>query len=138
MEQLSANFTLEEFTRSDTAREKGIANVPDGKAVENLRALCTDVLQPLRDKARRPISITSGYRSEDLNGAVGGAGSSQHLAGEAADIKATGLTARELFNLAATLDGVDQLILYPTFVHISHKATGDNRRQLLAAKGVKL
>ena len=86
--KLSENFTLEELIRSNTAERMGIENVPkDEKVVENLRSLCLEVLQPLRDYFGAPVHINSGYRCPELNMAVGGVKNSQHCRGEAADIR---------------------------------------------------
>lgn len=85
--KLSKNFTLEELTRSATAQRQGIDNTPTDTARAQLSRLAQEVLQPLRDMVGVPLTITSGYRSPRLNKAVGGAATSQHLAGEAADIK---------------------------------------------------
>ena len=86
--KLSKNFTLEELIRSDTAERLGIDNVPkDEKVIENLRNLCFEVLQPLRDYVGAPVVINSGYRCPKLNEAVGGVKNSQHCRGEAADIR---------------------------------------------------
>ena len=86
--KLSENFTLEELIRSNTAERMGIDNVPkDEKVVENLRSLCLEVLQPLRDYVGAPVHINSGYRCPELNMAVGGVKNSQHCRGEAADIR---------------------------------------------------
>lgn len=84
--KLSQNFTLEELTFSATAKLRGIDNIPNSQEVVSLKRLCEEILQPIRDKLGKPITITSGYRSSALNKAVGGAKSSQHLRGEAADI----------------------------------------------------
>lgn len=83
--RLSDHFTLEEMTRSGTAIRRGLDNTPDGVVVDNLRALCLNVLEPLR-RRYGAIIITSGYRSEAVNKAVGGSRLSQHMRGEAADI----------------------------------------------------
>ena len=83
---LSKNFTLEEMIASATAKRKGIDNTPDKKVLENLTKLCKDVLQPIRDKLGKPLTVTSGYRCPKLNTAVGGAKNSQHKLGQAADI----------------------------------------------------
>ena len=127
-------FTLEELTRSDTAARRGIRNVPDAEAADNLRNLCERVLQPLRDAYGKPVRVGSGYRSPELNRAVGGVAASQHVKGEAADIAIDGVSARDLFNRIVAL-GIefDQLILYANFVHVSRKR---NRMQKLYAKGV--
>ena len=84
--QLSENFRLKEFIESQTADQRGIDNRPDWEAVINLRNLCREVLQPLRDYEGKPIHVNSGYRCPELNEAVHGVGDSQHLYGEAADI----------------------------------------------------
>ena len=84
--QLSKNFRLSEFTRSDTAKRLGIVNECSSvEQVLNLAYLCHTVLQPLRDRFG-PIRINSGYRCPELNKAVGGVANSQHMRGEAADI----------------------------------------------------
>lgn len=92
--QLSKNFILDEFLRSETAEKNNVKNIPTWLEVVALRNLCQKVLQPLRDHFG-PIVITSGYRSERLNELVHGVGNSQHMRGEAADIRirnvATGL-----------------------------------------------
>lgn len=84
--KLSENFRLSEFTRSATATAQGIDNTPDIQAIVNLCALCHRILEPLRKFYGRPITINSGYRSPELNSAVGGAKNSYHLYGRAADI----------------------------------------------------
>lgn len=90
---LSDNFTFAEMLRSSVSRRYGIVNYPEGDkgekriVVANLTNLCKQVLQPLRDHLGVPVVIRSGYRSEALNRKVGGAPTSQHLTGEAADIK---------------------------------------------------
>ena len=90
--RLSKNFTYEEFIRSSTAERMGIDNRPktkeeEKKVIENLRNLCLEVLQPLRDYVGAPVHINSGYRCKALNLAVGGVKNSQHSRGEAADIR---------------------------------------------------
>jgi zinc D-Ala-D-Ala carboxypeptidase len=83
--QLSEHFTLREMTASGTAIDNGIENRPDEEQTAHLRALCRQVLEPLRRRFGK-IRVTSGYRSEALNALVGGVPRSQHLSGEAADI----------------------------------------------------
>ena len=85
-EQLSQHFSLAEFTRSDTAKRRGIDNTPSLSVVVLLSGLCHNVLEPLRKFAGQPIIIGSGYRSPALNKAVGGVSNLQHMTGEAADI----------------------------------------------------
>ena len=97
--KLSKNFTLEELTASITADNHGWDNTPSEEVLSQLKLLCEKVLQPIRDKYGRPIIVTSGYRSKKVNKAVGGAKTSQHLLGQAADIKCTKTTKAYLFNL---------------------------------------
>ena len=83
---LTENFTLEELTYSATASLKGNANMPGLREIDNLKRLCQEVLQPIRDAYGKPLRVTSAFRSVTLNKAVRGAETSQHLIGEAADI----------------------------------------------------
>jgi Uncharacterized protein conserved in bacteria len=133
--KLTENFELKEFTRSNNAERLNIDNTPNEEQIENLRRLCVRVLQPLREAYRKPMYINSGYRSSELNKRVGGVATSQHLKGEAADVRVDDprklLTALLEFRL-----DFDQAILYNTFLHISY-SSGHNRRQVLYAKGVQ-
>lgn len=88
--RLSTHFMLSEFVVSQTAARQGIDNTPPQSAVDNLRHLCADILEPLRERFKSPIVISSGFRCLDLNKAVGGASSSQHVVGQAADITIPG------------------------------------------------
>jgi len=143
---LGEGFQLSEFVRSSTAARLGLDNTPDMNAVCRLAALVEHVLVPLR-RAVGPIRITSGYRSPQVNRAVGGSLTSQHCTGEAADIKAVhDHQAEELARVVADLDlPVDQCIWYEPevggHVHISHVYEGRGRRQYLRcyrdANGVK-
>ena len=114
--ELSPNFDLSEFTHSNTAVRKKIDNTPSATVIENLRLLCINVLEPLRAKLAEvyekpmPIIISSGYRSPQLNKAVGGASNSQHIEGRAADIYVPGLTIEELFNFLKDHFAFDQCI----------------------------
>lgn len=93
---LSANFTLDELTVSETAARRGIDNSAPAHVIPDLMRLARDVLQPLRDHLGRPVVVTSGYRSRATNSAVGGALNSDHVAGRAADIIVPGMTPREV------------------------------------------
>ena len=84
--RLSPHFTLEEMTASDTARKLGICNKAPSGIVKNLGYLANNLLEPLRSLLGKPILITSGYRCEELNKAVGGSATSQHRYGQAVDI----------------------------------------------------
>ena len=83
---LTKHFTLEEFTRSSTAKARGIDNTVPKKLIPALRNLCVTVLEPLREQAKEPVEISSGYRCPELNRVVGGKNTSQHMKGEACDI----------------------------------------------------
>ena len=135
--KLTKNFSLEEMYRSDTAQRCGIDNKPQTEeVVENLRALCLEVLQPLRDHLGKPVVVSSGYRCKDLNKKVGGVENSQHLKGEAADIKVSGK--EDLIDVMRYImdqTDFDQLIREKSgtteWVHVSHKRNGNNRRMVL-------
>lgn len=121
-EHLSPHFTVGEFFRSGTAIRLGIDNNPDAhpgegistaEVVENLRALCTEVLESLRRRVGRVI-VTSGYRCQELNKAVGGVWNSQHLKGEAADIFVPDTaTAMRYGHILERHSAVQQLLLEP-------------------------
>lgn len=118
-------FAWDEFEASPTARRLGIDNAvmdPDHRAA--IEHLCAAVLDPLRVALGRPVRITSGYRSEALNDAIGGARGSQHMRGEAADIKVDGIGAEDLARRIAALGlPVDQVVWYDAerggHVHVS-------------------
>jgi hypothetical protein len=86
--KLSKNFLLEELVFSITANNHGINNTPNAEAKAALKRLAVEVLQPIRDAWGQPIVVTSGYRCPKLNACVGGVKNSQHVLGQAADIKA--------------------------------------------------
>jgi uncharacterized protein YcbK (DUF882 family) len=97
-------FTIEELTKSDTARKKGIKNTPNEEQRARLKALIENVLDPLREAYGGPIYVNSGYRCPELNKAVNGASKSQHLLGAAADITVLNKTGNKaLFELARKL-----------------------------------
>jgi hypothetical protein len=137
MGTISKNFSYREFEESETAKARGITNVISSFEVRDaIRELTNTVLQPLRDAWGLPLHVNSGYRCPKLNAAVGGAATSQHTKGEAADIKAEHPV--KLAQLAYDLGlPYDQMIIYPTFVHFSHKLHGEQRRQVLYNKSYK-
>lgn len=128
------HFTIDELCRSDTARSRGIDNAPTEEVKRNLTALVANVLDPLREWYGKPIYVNSGYRCPALNKAVGGVASSQHLTGQAADIDVNDRTEnRKLMkHIEDNLD-FDQLIWENggAWVHVSYRADGKNRRQVL-------
>ena len=138
----SKYFTLEEMTASATAKRMGISNKPTPDTVAALQRLVTNVLDPLREEWGAPIIVTSGYRSPQLNVVVGGARSSQHLLGQAADIRTVSDRPEDnrcLRDLLIRLHlPYDQLIdeYNSDWLHVSHQAVG-NRHQLLSAHRIK-
>lgn len=134
--QLTEHFTLSEFVRSETATNKHIDNTPSQEVVDNLRALCRNVLEPARLAFCAPIYITSGYRCTALNKAVGGKPTSQHLRGEAADLQVRGVeNLRKLYKFIKDHGVFDQLLYESNkagakWIHVSYKASG-NRRQAI-------
>ena len=135
--RLSPHFTLAEMTRSGTAIRHQLDNTPPPEAVPRLRALCREVLEPLRRRVGR-VLVTSGYRSPALNQRVGGAPQSQHCLGEAADLYVSSTEqARKYAAIIAALPAFDQLILEPRgarrkrWLHVSLTRRRANRRQVL-------
>ena len=139
--QLSKNLMLAEVTRSETAKRKGISNMPTPEHIENFKLLAEKVFQPIREHFGKPIILSSGYRSKALNTAVGGALSSQHCTGEAIDIDMDGtdITNAQVFNYIKDNLEFDQLIwefgtaTNPDWVHVSYESTGKQRKQILRA-----
>lgn len=139
--KLSKNFTYEELCHSSVAERKGLKNRPKTKeeesvVIENLKALCMEVLQPLRDYLGKPVVISSGYRSEEVNKAVGGVKRSQHLRGEAADIHVEN-TEQLIVIMHFIMDNCDfdQLIWEKNkagaqWAHVSYKREGGNRNMV--------
>lgn len=132
--RLSPHFTLEEMICSQTATRRGIDNSPDVKVVAALKTLCIDVLEPIRIHFDRPVIVSSGYRSPDLNRAIGGASSSQHCLGEAADITVPGVALLDLAQWIQRNLNYDQLIYeFGRWVHVSYRY-GRLRNQELTAR----
>ena len=128
-------FTLKEFVESNTAARLGINNNPSEDVKKNIELLVEKILDPLREKFGKPIIVTSGYRCKELNKVVGGAAKSQHMSGEAADIRTvedSKSANKELFNLIIELGlPFDQLINEHDYdwVHVSYGKR--NRRMIL-------
>ena len=136
--QISKSFVLEEFTKSDTAKAKGIVNAIGQTEVVNLCALVHQVLQPLRDAMGHQVKIGSGYRCPRLNAEVGGVKNSQHMTGEAADLCIDGDMAKgkRWFEWIKANCNFDQLIWEHNakgtyWVHVSYRASGNNRKQVI-------
>lgn len=132
--KLSQDFNLSEFTVTST----GLANNPGPREVENILQLVVNVLQPLRNYLKRPIRITSGYRSPEVNKKIGGAGSSQHLSGQAADFVIDGLTNQQIIDAIKHLrlpydQLIDEQLKGKKWVHVSYSDL-KNRGEFLTAR----
>ena len=140
--KLSENLDLSEVIRSESAKRSGIDNMPTEKHLESLKLLATNIFQPIREHFGTPIHISSGYRSEKLNRLVPGTSlTSQHCLGEAIDIDMDGTAIKnsEIFKYIKDNLNFDQLIwefgddTNPSWVHVSYKANGKQRKQILRA-----
>ena len=148
--QITKNFTLSELTYSDTAKKKNLDNMPSQTEYNNMKTLCEKVLQPIRDHFDKPLIINSCYRGKQLNEAVGGAKTSQHCKGQAADIEIKGMSNYDLACWIRDNMEFDQLILEFTdnikndinagWVHVSYVSPSQNRKQCLTINksGTKL
>lgn len=131
-------FTIKELTASETAKKQNIDNTPNEAVTKNLQALITNVLNPVREIYGKPIIISSGYRSPELNKAVGGVSNSQHTTGNAADLvpaNAKG-SLEQIFAACVAVGNYDQLIIEQNskgsrWIHVSYDPTL-NRRQLMS------
>lgn len=118
--QLTNNFYLYEFERSQTAARRDIDNTAPPEVIDNLKALCVHVLQPVRD-ALGPVTVTSGYRCPELNKAVGGSSKSQHMYGMAADIQVARYRPIEVCEWIRDNVDFDQVIHeYGGWCHVSY------------------
>ena len=137
---LTKNFSLLELTKSQTAERKGIDNTPSTEHQENLKSLCTAILQPVRDHFGKVVTISSGYRSPELCQAIGSVSTSQHAKGQAADFEIFGVSNKALADYIDETLHYDQLILEywnesdpnSGWVHCSF-SEGQNRKQYLRA-----
>jgi zinc D-Ala-D-Ala carboxypeptidase len=135
--QLSKNFWLSEFVRSQTASRHRIDNTPPASAVESLKTLVEQILQPIRDEYKQPLIITSGYRCRMLNKIIGGASRSQHQFGEAADFSVTSMPHLHVVRWIERNLEFDQLILEyykggsTGWIHVSFSRS-HNRKQVFS------
>ena len=142
--EISKHLELAELTRSESAKRVGISNMPTPEHIANLKKLANNVFEKIREHFDRPIFISSGYRSIDLNKIIKGSKSSQHSTGEAIDIDMDGtdVTNKEIFEFIKFNVSFDQLIWEfgtdknPDWVHVSYESTGKQRKQILKAKKV--
>ena len=135
--QLSKNLALAEVMRSETAKRKGISNMPTPEHIENFKILATKVFEPIREHFGVPIHISSGYRSVELNRLIKGSSSSEHCKGQAIDIDMDGttITNKQVFDYIKDNLTFDQLIneFNYAWVHVSYKANGKQRGEILEA-----
>jgi hypothetical protein len=140
--ELSKSFTLNELTKSQEATRLGIDNTPSEEHIENLKILCENILQPIRDFYGMPVSVSSGYRSAALCEAVGSSSKSQHTKGQAADFEIFGITNKDLADWITTNLDYDQCILEfwnpnepnSGWVHCSYNSAGNRKQYLRASK----
>jgi hypothetical protein len=139
---LSANFSLHEMCKSETAMRMGFDNTPDEEATENLRLLCEKVLQPVRDHFGKGVKVNSAYRSPESNAAVGGSKTSDHCKGMAADIEIPGVANAELAQwIMDNLDYTQLILEFYTpgipdsgWVHVSYDPANLKKQELTATK----
>ena len=141
--QITENFWLHEFTDSQTAKDLGIPNQPNAQELDNIEALAKNILQPLRNWAGKPVHISSGYRCDELNRAVRGSSTSQHVKGEAADIEIFGVDNREVAEWICANCEFDQIILEffkeeeginSGWIHVSYSRHRNRGEKLAAVK----
>ena len=143
--QLSKHFKLEEMTKSMTATRKGIDNQPGAGDIKNLENVCYEILEPVRAHFDKPITITSGYRSEALCEAIGSKKTSQHAKGQAVDFEIGGVPNIKIAYWLSNNVDFDQLIMEyfdkddpaAGWVHISYHESDSNRKQVLTFDGKK-
>ena len=141
--KLSDNFTLDELTKSQEAIRLGILNEPNDEHITNLILLCKNILQPIRNYFKIPVSISSGYRSAALCEAIGSSSKSQHTKGQAADFEIFGVHNKEVSDWIVQNLDYDQCILEfwnenepnSGWVHCSYSTNG-NRKQYLKAQKI--
>jgi len=139
---LSANFSLKELTKSETATRLGLDNTPDEETIDNLKTLCDKVLQPVREHFGKSVTVNSGYRSPESNAAVGGSKTSDHCKGQAADIEIDGLPNPELAQwIMDNLDYTQLILEFYTqgqpnsgWVHVSYDPNNLKKQELTAVK----
>jgi hypothetical protein len=139
---LSANFSLHEMCKSETALRLDLDNTPDEQATESLRLLCEMVLQPVRDHYGKGVKVNSAYRSPESNAAVGGSKTSDHCKGMAADIEIPGVANADLAQwIMDNLDYTQLILEFYTpgipdsgWVHVSYDPNNLKKQELTATK----
>ena len=142
--QLSKHFKLEEMEKSSTGIRLGIKNKAGSGEIKALTDLCYELLEPIRAKFGKPITVTSGFRSETLCEAIGSKKTSQHTKGEAVDFEIAGIPNLKVAHWIKDNCDFDQLILEfykkedganSGWIHVSYKESGSNRKQVLVFDG---
>ena len=139
---LTANFSLHELTKSETALRLDLDNTPNEQATESLRLLCEMVLQPVRDHYGKGVKVNSAYRSPESNAAVGGSKTSDHCKGMAADIEIPGVANADLAQwIMDNLDYTQLILEFYTpgipdsgWVHVSYDPNNLKKQELTATK----
>jgi zinc D-Ala-D-Ala carboxypeptidase len=139
---LTANFSLHELTKSETALRLGLDNTPDATVTANLKTLCEKVLQPVRDHYKKGVKVNSGYRSPESNAAVGGSKTSDHCKGFACDLEIPGVANADLAKWIMDNLEYTQLILEfytpgipdSGWVHVSYDPNNLKKQELTATK----
>ena len=142
MTQLSKNFSLHEMVKSETALRQGLENNPGPEEIANLKNLCVNVLQPIRDHYARGVKVNSGFRHPNVNAAVGGSRTSDHCRGMAADIEIPGVANAQVAEWINKNLQFTQLILEfytpgipdSGWVHVSYDASNLKKQVMTAMK----
>ena len=141
MDKVSKYVSYKEVTHSNQATALKIGNTPNAEQLGNLKLVCTNIFDKVREHFGKPIGISSGFRSRELNTRIGGSKSSQHMEGKALDIDGDifgGLDNKQIFDYIRKNCTFDQLIWEfgsentPSWVHVSFNKDG-NRGQILRA-----
>lgn len=140
--RLSKHFTLSEFVSSQAAARRGIDNTPNAQQIQKLKELCEKVLEPVRAHFGKPIVVSSGFRSQRVNAAIGGSSTSQHTRGEAVDFEIPGVPNAEVAEYIVKNLDFDQVILefYTSgvpdsgWVHCSYTSSSNRKSVLTAVK----
>jgi len=139
---LTANFTLAEMVKSDTALRHDMDNTPGEAEIENLKRLCEKVLQPVREHFKTGVKVNSGFRHPDVNAKVGGSKTSDHCKGQAADIEIPGIPNADLAKwITENLDFTQVILEFYTqgvpdsgWVHVSYDPQNLKKQSLTAVK----
>ena len=140
--QLTNNFSLAEMVKSETALRHDMDNTPGEAEIENLKRLCEQVLQPVRDHFAKGVKVNSGFRAPEVNAKVGGSRTSDHCKGQAADIEIPGVANADLAQwITENLDFTQVILEFYTqgipdsgWVHVSYDPANLKKQVLTAVK----